>query len=207
LYDSAPAAPGASDDMAAVAAIIEVARMLRTEPQLRNDVLFVITDGEEVGLVGAEAFLNHPWYQEVGLIANFEARGTAGQSLMFQTSPGNAWLVESYAAAAPRPATSSLLYEIYRLLPNDTDLSVYLDHGAAGINFAFVEGVERYHTALDDLAHLNRATFQHQGENVLAAVRAFGNVSLSDLPTGNALYQDVAPGVVLQAPEEWAPWL
>lgn len=206
-YDSAPAAPGASDDMAAVAAIIEVARMLRTEPQLRNDVLFVITDGEEVGLVGAEAFLNHPWYQEVGLIANFEARGTAGQSLMFQTSPGNAWLVESYAAAAPRPATSSLLYEIYRLLPNDTDLSVYLDHGAAGINFAFVEGVERYHTALDDLAHLNRATFQHQGENVLAAVRAFGNVSLSDLPTGNALYQDVAPGVVLQAPEEWAPWL
>lgn len=206
-YDSVGAGAGVSDDMAAVAAIIEVAGMLRTEPQLLNDVMFVITDGEEIGLVGAEAFLNHPWIDEVGLIANYEARGTAGQSLMFQTSPNNAWLIERFAAAAPRPATSSLLYEIYRLLPNDTDLSVYLDAEMAGINFAFVEGVERYHTALDDLQHLDRDTFQHQGENVLAAVRAFGNADLANMPAGNALYQDVYPGVVLQAPAEWAPWL
>ena len=206
-YDSVGAGPGVSDDMVAVAAIIEVARMLRGEPQLLNDVLFVITDAEEEGLVGAEAFLNHPWVGEVGLIANYEARGTGGQSLMFQTSPGNAWLVERYAQAAPRPATSSLLYEIYRLLPNDTDLSVYLDAGMAGINFAYVEHVQRYHTPNDDLQHLDMASFQHQGENVLAAVRAFGNADLSAMPAGNAIYQDVYPGVVVQAPQSWAVWL
>lgn len=206
-YDSVGAGPGVSDDMVAVASIIEVARMLRSEPQLRNDVLFVITDGEEVGLVGAEAFLEHPWIDEVGLIANYEARGTGGQSLMFQTSPGNAWLVERYSEVAPRPATSSLLYEVYRLLPNDTDLSVYLDADMAGINFAYVENVQRYHTPNDDLQHLSLASFQHQGENVLAAVRAFGNADLAAMPAGDAIYQDVYPGVVLQAPAGWAVWL
>lgn len=206
-YDSVGAGPSVSDDMVAVASIIEVARMLRGEPQLMNDVLFVITDGEEVGLTGAEAFLEHPWVSQVGLIANYEARGTGGQSLMFQTSPGNAWLVERLAAAAPRPATSSLLYEIYRLLPNDTDLSVYLDAGLPGINFAYVEHVQRYHTPNDDLQHLSLATFQHQGENVLAAVRAYGNADLANMPAGNAIYQDVYPGVVVQAPADWALWL
>lgn len=206
-YDSVGAGPGVSDDMVAVASIIEVARMLRGEPQLVNDVLFVITDGEEVGLVGAEAFLEHPWAAEVGLIANYEARGTGGQSLMFQTSPGNAWLVERLSEAAPRPATSSLLYEIYRLLPNDTDLSVYLDADMAGINFAYVENVQRYHTPNDDLEHLSLDSFQHQGENVLAAVRAFGNADLAAMPGGNAIYQDVYPGVVAQAPAGWSVWL
>lgn len=206
-YDSVGAGPGVSDDMAGVAAILEVARMLRNEPPLMNTVLFVITDGEEAGLLGAEAFLNHPWVTEVGLIANYEARGTAGQSLMFQTSPGNAWLVEQYASAAPRPATSSLLYEIYRMLPNDTDLSVYLDANIPGINFAFIENVQRYHTALDNLEFLDRNTFQHQGENVLAAVRAFGNSDIGNMPAGNAIYQDVLPGVVLQAPEGWGVFM
>ncbi len=206
-YDSVGAGPGVSDDLVAVAAIVEVARMLRGEQQLRNDVLFVITDGEEVGLTGAEAFLEHPWLDEVGLIANYEARGTGGQSLLFQTSPGNAWLIERYAEAAPRPVTSSLLYEVYRLLPNDTDLSVYLDADVPGINFAYVEHVQRYHTPNDDLQHLSPDSFQHQGENVLAAVRAFGNADLSAMPAGNAIYQDVFPGTVVHTPTGWAVWL
>ncbi len=206
-YDSVGAGPGVSDDMVAVASIIEVARMLQGEPRLQNDVLFVITDGEEVGLTGAEAFLEHPWMDDVGLIANYEARGTGGESLLFQTSPGNAWLIERFAQAAPRPVTSSLLYEVYRLLPNDTDLSVYLEAGVPGINFAYVEHVQRYHTPNDDLEHLSLDSFQHQGENVLAAVRAFGNADLSAMPGGNAIYQDVYPGTVLHAPSGWAVWL
>ncbi len=206
-YDSVGAGPGVADDMAGVAAIIEVARMLRSSPPLLNTVLFVITDGEESGLLGAEAFMNHPWVNEVGLIANYEARGTGGQSLLFQTSPGNAWLIDQYVSAAPRPATSSLLYEIYRMLPNDTDLSVYLDAGIPGINFAFVEHVQRYHTVLDNLEYLDRDTFQHQGENVLAAVRAFGNANLSSMPAGNAIYQDVLPGLVVRAPEGWGVFM
>ena len=38
-YDSAPTAPGASDDGAAVAALLEAARALKAGPPLRNDVI------------------------------------------------------------------------------------------------------------------------------------------------------------------------
>lgn len=209
-HDSVGASPGASDDMASVAAILEVARMLRSSPPLQNTVVFLITGGEEVGLTGAEAFLKHPLAERAGLVANFEARGTTGASLLFQTSEGNAWLMDRYLSAASRPATSSLYQELYRRLPNDTDLSVYLEAGLAGVNFAFIGGAERYHTSADDLNHLSLAALQHQGENVAAAVRAFGNEErLRERASGssNAIYRDLFPGVGVTLPESWAAWL
>ncbi len=206
-YDSAPAGPGASDDMVGVTALLEVARLLRAAPQLRNDVIFLISDGEEAGLLGAEAFLAHAWASEVGMVVNLEARGTTGQSMLFETSVGNAFLIREFARHAPLAVTSSLFYEIYRLLPNDTDFSVYRRAGMPGVNFAFVGGVERYHTTLDDLAHVDRGSLQHHGDNLLAAALAFGSVDLAELPTGNAIFVDLWPGLVVQAPESSALWL
>ena len=49
-FDSVPPGPGASDDGAAVAAILEIARMLRDQPPSRNDVILLFTDGEELGM-------------------------------------------------------------------------------------------------------------------------------------------------------------
>src|SRR5579863_4408891 len=64
-YDSVPRGPGASDDGVAVAAILEIARMFRALPPQRNDVIFLITDGEEDGLVGAKGFVReHPWAKD-----------------------------------------------------------------------------------------------------------------------------------------------
>ncbi len=202
-YDSVGAGPGVADDMAGVATVLEVARILRDEGPLRNPVLFLFTDGEEAGLLGAEAFTTHPWMKQVGAVVNLEARGTSGRSFLFETSPGNAWLIAAFADAAPTPVTSSLLYEIYRLLPNDTDFSVYRRHGLAGVNFAFIGDVAHYHTPLDDLDHLDRGSFQHQGDNALAAVRALGTIDLSDPPTGDSLFLDLFPGRVLQVPITW----
>src|SRR5688500_17125525 len=50
-YDSVPSGPGASDDGIGVAALLEVARAIRSE-RFRNRVLFLIDDGEEAGLLG-----------------------------------------------------------------------------------------------------------------------------------------------------------
>jgi len=54
-YDSVPEGPGASDDGVSVAVILEVARILRTAPPPRNDVILLITDAEEYGLLGVVA--------------------------------------------------------------------------------------------------------------------------------------------------------
>jgi len=203
-YDSVGAGPGVSDDLVGVAAIIETARLLLADGPLRNPFIVLVTDGEEAGLLGAEAFTHHEWFADVGAVVNVEARGSSGQSLMFETNVGNAWLIDAFARQAPRPATTSLLYEIYQLLPNDTDFSVYKRAGLNGMNFAYVGDVGHYHTPLDDLEHLDRGSLQHQGDNVLAAARALGAGDLLEPPRGNAIYIDLVPGSVLRAPASWA---
>jgi Predicted aminopeptidases len=53
-YDSVPAGPGVSDDGAGVAVVLELARGFAARTT-RNDIIFLLTDGEETGLRGARA--------------------------------------------------------------------------------------------------------------------------------------------------------
>src|SRR5690606_16680614 len=120
-YDSVPTGPGAADDAAGVAVLLETLRALKASPPLPRDVLFVVTDGEEVGLMGARAFVErHDAAKDVGVALNFEARGHRGPSLMFQTSPENGGLIRTYAEAVARPVANSAGAEVYRRMPNDT---------------------------------------------------------------------------------------
>ncbi|MFI7674615.1 M20/M25/M40 family metallo-hydrolase [Actinophytocola sp. NPDC049390] len=178
-HDSAAMGPGASDDGAAVAAMLETVRALRTGDRLRNDLVLLITDGEENGLLGAEAFVReHPLGGRGGVVLNFEARGVGGPSLMFETSRNNAGLVELFNDTVPHPRGDSSMVEVYRLLPNDTDFSVLADAGFSGMNFAYIEGGAKYHTAGDSIANLDRGSLQHHGENMLALAQALGDTDL-----------------------------
>jgi acetylornithine deacetylase/succinyl-diaminopimelate desuccinylase-like protein len=97
-YDTSPQAFGASDDGAAVGAMLESLRALKAGPPLKNDVIFLFTDAEEEGLLGANGFMvEHPWARDVGLVLNFEARGNGGPSIMFETSNNNGWLIPEFA--------------------------------------------------------------------------------------------------------------
>ncbi len=203
-YDSVPAGPGAADDIAGVAAMIEIARILKAEPPLPNPVILLFSDAEEPGLLGAEAFVaEHPWAADIGVVVNLEANGTRGQSILFETSDNNAWLIDAFAASAPRPVASSLYYEIYKLLPNNTDLSIYRAAGLPGLNFAITEGGALYHTPLDNVANLEPGSVQHHGDNALAAIRVFASRDLRAPPPGNSVFLDLPPGVVLRWPEPW----
>jgi len=198
-YDSVPAAPGAADDIASVAVILEIARILSAEAPLGNPIIFLLSDGEEPGLLGAEAFLaEHPWAAEVGIVINLEARGTSGQSILFETTENNSWLIDAFVTHAPRPIVSSVYDEIYKYQPNNTDLTIYETAGIPGVNFAFFEDFAHYHTPLDNLANLNPASVQHQGDNALATVRAFGDLDLLHPLAGNSVSLDLLPGVILR---------
>src|SRR5690349_4709955 len=77
--DSVQTGPGANDDAAGVSAILEIARALTSGPRLRNDVVLVLTDGEEACLCGAKAFVDqHPLAKGGGVVLNLEARGSSG---------------------------------------------------------------------------------------------------------------------------------
>jgi hypothetical protein len=199
-YDSHRRAPGAGDDGLAVAALVEVARLLRTGPPPRNDLVLLFTDGEELGLLGAQAFVqDDPTADDVRVVLNFEGRGSHGPVLMFETGPGNAALVRVFQRADPHPIASSLFPEAYRYLPNDTDFTVFLRSGIRGLNFAHIGRAETYHHASDTPANASRATLQHHGEHALAMARAFGALDLATLPgpvVGDAVYFNV-PGLGL----------
>lgn len=51
-HDSVSAGPGTSDDGVGVAAILEIARALVADETLERDVILLIDDGEEAGLIG-----------------------------------------------------------------------------------------------------------------------------------------------------------
>ena len=77
-YDSSTAGPGAGDDGAGVATLLEVASILKDE-RLRRPVTFLFNEGEELGLIGARAFLERdPLAARVDSLINLEARGTTG---------------------------------------------------------------------------------------------------------------------------------
>ncbi|MEA2602869.1 MAG: hypothetical protein QOF89_3861 [Acidobacteriota bacterium] len=207
-YDSVPAGPGVSDDLVGTAAVLEIARALKAQPPPRDPVLLLLDDGEEAGLLGARAFAEQSRaVEEVGAVVNLEARGTGGPSLMFQTSADDAWLVDAWASRAPRPFTSSLFSTIYRLMPNDTDLTVFLRRDVPGMNFAFIEHPSHYHTPLDNLADSTPGSLQHHGDNALAAVRGLAEADLANPPRGSAVYFDLLHLGVVRWPSGLSPVL
>jgi hypothetical protein len=205
-YDSVSNGPGAADDGSGVAAILEGLRAVKTGSPLKNDLIVLITDGEEAGLLGADAFVaSHPEMKDIGLLMNFEARGNRGPSLLFETSANNAALMNEVAKAAPYPVSSSLFYSLYKLLPNDTDFTVFRPAGIPGLNFAFGGHLEAYHSALDTPENLDTASLQHQGSYLVSLVRHFGQMDLANLKreSGEDIFFDWFGSNLVAYSERW----
>jgi hypothetical protein len=209
-YDSAPHSfsHGASDDASGVATILEGVRAyLNAQTKHKNDIIILFTDAEELGLNGAALFVTqHQWAKEVGLVLNFEARGSSGPSYMLmETNKGNAGLVQEFAkAGAAYPVSNSLMYSIYKMLPNDTDLTVFREQGnIQGFNFAFIDDHFNYHTAQDDVAHLDKNTLKHQGSYLMPLLNYFSNADLNAVnATADEVYFTI-PFTFISYPFDW----
>ncbi|MGW4115960.1 M20/M25/M40 family metallo-hydrolase [Actinosynnema sp. NPDC004786] len=198
-YDSVPTGPGAADDGAAVAAMLETMRALTGGDAVRNDVVFLFTDGEEAGTLGAHAYVRRHGVDGVGAVLNWEARGSGGPVWMFQTGADNAPFVSAFGGASSRPVANSFAYEVYRRMPNYSDFTVFQEAGARGLDSAFIEHVRDYHSPFDDLARLDRGSLQHHGETMVGLVRALGDVDLR-AGDGDAVYFDLFSRVLVHYP-------
>ncbi len=178
-YDSVAAGPGAGDNASGVAVILEAVRALLAGPPPVRDVIVLFDDGEEIDFGGSIAFTReHAWNNDVGVVLNFDARGNSGPSVMFETSDDNGWLITQYAQAVSHPLATSLSMDVYKAMPNDTDLTVYKQANLAGLNFAFGAGVAAYHSPHDIPAAMDPDTLQHQGQNALQCLRWFTALDL-----------------------------
>src|SRR6202042_2836178 len=140
---------------------------VRSSP--KHPVVLLVTDGEEAGLLGASLFTRaHPLAKHILAAVNLDSRGVSGPSLMFETGAANAWLMRLYGSSTLEPITNSLTYVIYKLLPNNTDFTIFKAASYQGFNLAFVGDVAYYHTPLDSYENASPSTMQHQGANALS---------------------------------------
>jgi len=170
-YDSVPAGPGASDDGMGVATLLEIGSILKDRP-LKHPIILLFNEGEELGLVGARAFLADPMSRNIDRLINLEARGVRGPVNMFETSRPNGAAIALFAKAVKHPVANSLSADVYRLMPNYTDVNSFSERGWVTLNFAPIGNETRYHSPGDDVAALNPATLQQLGDQTLALSEA-----------------------------------
>lgn len=186
-YDSSPhSSLGASDAGSGVVVILEGIRAFLAKNIVpKNDIIICITDAEELGLLGANAFVNHhPWAKDVALVLNFEARGSGGPSyLLLETNGGNKNLINAFKnTKSSHPVGNSLMYSIYKMLPNDTDLTVFREEGNIdGFNFAFIGDHFDYHTEQDSFERMDLNSLNHQASYLIAGLNYFANSNLAKL--------------------------
>lgn len=210
-YDSAPHSKshGASDAGSGVVTVLEGLRAyLSGDQKPKNDIIVVFTDSEELGLDGATLFVNeHPWAKDVGVALNFEARGSSGPSNMIvETNGGNENLIKEFKEAnLEYPVATSLMYSIYKMLPNDTDSTVLREEGdIPGFFFAFIDSHYNYHTINDRWQNLDPRTLEHQGQYILPLLKHFSKIDLSHIKSvQDQVYFDAPLFTFVAYPFSW----
>lgn len=197
-YDSTPVGPGAGDDGIGVATLLEMAAQLKNQ-RLNRPVILLFNEGEELGLIGARAFLADPLSRNVDAIINVEARGVRGPVNMFETSRPSGAPIGVFAAAVKNPVANSLSTDVYRLLPNYTDVNTFSERGWLTLNLAPIGNETRYHSAGDDIAALDPATLQHMGDQVIALTDAL-NSGTPAATGGDRIFMDVAGRTLITLP-------
>ena len=206
-HDTVWGSPGAADDTAGVAATLEVARAIRAGGLSQRDLVVMFTDGEELGLQGARAFFaNNALRQRIGAIINMEARGGGGRTAMFQTSPANGAAMALFAQNVARPSAGSLAVFLYRMLPNDTDLTPTLKGPYTSYNFAFIGRSALYHSPRATPDRLDQGALQDMGDQVLGLTQ--GLLSANSLPARapDVVFFDLF-GLTLVIYPAWAGWV
>ena len=201
-YDTVPGSPGAADDTAGVAAVLESVRAIHARGGAERTLVVLFTDAEELGLDGARIFFGgHPLRDRIGAVVNLEARGGGGRAMMFETGPGNAQTIALFAGASGRatggPASSSLGVFVYEQMPNGTDFTIPRARGIPGVNFAFIGRPEQYHAAAATAAALDQGSVQHIGSQALETADALLRAPALPVADGNMVYSDILGWFVL----------
>jgi hypothetical protein len=178
---------GADDNASGTSAVLAIAAHFKAHPP-RHTILFALWDAEEMGLVGARAFVAAPPVARERLVANVNLD-------MVSRSDRD----ELYAAGASRypqmrPVLDALIpaSAVTLRLGHDSgggpdDWTSQSDHGAfhaAGIPFVYfgVEDHPDYHKPTDDPERIHPG-FYHRAARTIAAFVVRLDLAVTDWPT------------------------
>jgi Zn-dependent M28 family amino/carboxypeptidase len=177
---------GADDDASGVVAVLGAAGHLTAGPPPRRTVIFLLTTGEEDGLVGTRWYIEHPVVPLERTVADLQIE-MIGRPDSLAGGPGNLWLTgferstmgQSFTAAGlpvvadPRPQfkffeRSDNIAFALRGIPAHTLSSYNLHHD--------------YHQPSDEV---ERIDFAHLGRAADAVARAVRILADGEAPTWN----------------------
>jgi len=182
-YDSVFAGPGAGDNGISIVSMLEILRALKSQPPLKNDIIFLFSDAEEIGLMGAQAFLyKHPYAQDVGFVINSDAGGgkPAGPSLLIETGNFNPLVMAEFSRTGSGIFSSSLTSYVWQKMPNSSDFSIFQKAGIPGFNLMYIGDWVYYHLPSDNIGRVDPESIQHHGSGILALINHFGAKNLND---------------------------
>ena len=104
---------------------------------------------------------------------------------MFQATPGvlTSRFLRMWSEASRKPSGTVVASDVFAagLIASDTDHRIFRDFGdVPGIDFAWVENTQAYHTPRDTLALVRPGTIQASGDNLLGFVQALHAGSAPD---------------------------
>ncbi|CAL1691046.1 hypothetical protein MMB232_01181 [Brevundimonas subvibrioides] len=195
-YDSAWGSPGAADDGAGVAAVLEAVRAIKARGPADRTLVVLLTDAEELNLDGARLFFSeNPLRDRIGAVVNLEARGGGGRAMMFETGRGNAETIRLFTRAVRKAdggATSNALsIFVYENMPNGTDFTIPKNRGIGGVNFAFIGRPSQYHSPTATPDNLDQGALQHIGSQALEATDAHLRADALPVAGSNVVYGDI----------------
>lgn len=195
---------GAADDAYGVSVILETLRAVRSAGEVQNTIYVLFTDGEETDMLGAEGAAQDATF--IGLnakaVINVESRGLRGPAIMFETSVNNEAIFKFYAQRTGGPATWSLASDVYRIMPNFTDFTSFINKGMQGLNFSNLDSLSENHTPLDRYENIDLSAIQGYGDQMLPVVSgfAFDNLPQTFEAQGDMTFFTLINGVLISYP-------
>jgi hypothetical protein len=177
---------GADDDASGTVSVLAVARALASGPHPKRSILFVLTTGEEEGLLGTNWLLAHFPLSLDSVVANLETE-MIGRPDSLAGGPGKAWLTgydrstmgemlaRAHIAVVADPRPSQHFYE-------RSDNIAFAERGIPAHTLSSFNLHSDYHQPSDDLSRID---FAHMTAVINSAVRAVELLANGPLPVWN----------------------
>jgi Zn-dependent M28 family amino/carboxypeptidase len=177
---------GADDDASGTVSVLAVAKALATGPHPKRSILFVLTTGEEEGLLGTRWLLAHFPLSLDSVVANLETE-MIGRPDSLAGGPGKAWLTgydrstmgamlaRAHIAIVGDPRPSQHFFE-------RSDNIAFAERGIPAHTLSSFNMHADYHQPSDDLSRID---FAHMTEVINSAARAVRLLANGPLPVWN----------------------
>lgn len=164
---------GADDDASGVVAVLEIARALARGPAPKRTMVFLLTTGEEAGLLGTRWYIERPVVPLARTVANFEIE-MIGRPDSLAGGPGKGWLTGYERSTMGRMLAEAGIPLVADPRPQEnfferSDNIAFARRGIPAHVLSSFGLHADYHTVQDEV---EKVDFEHMTEVIRAAVRA-----------------------------------